>query len=148
MIKRLYLLMTVLLVAVLNADAQKPKTKSQVFKSLDSFHDAVAGRDVEKAKGLLATDVHILEGGSVENRDDYLGHHFFSDSKFLSAMKAKPLSRKAEIVGNFAWVYTRKQLKGTYKGKEIKLISLETAVLQKVEDQWMIKILHWSSGSG
>jgi len=43
-----------------------------------------------------------------------------------------------------AWARTSTEFRGTFEGKPLALLSLETMVLTREADGWKIKALHWS----
>lgn len=114
---------------------------------IEDFRQAILDNNKEEAARLLVEDARILEGGNIENTDEYLSHHFSTDGKFLRAMEMKMLGRTMRRTGVMAWISTKTQMKGTYNGRKIDLISLELAVLKKAGDSWKIAAVHWSSTS-
>ncbi len=124
---------------------QQATEKEAVVNSLEAFHQAIVDNNTERARSLLADSAKILESGVIESRDEYLADHFHMDGKFLSAMNRKVKTRNVTIQGEIAWVSTNSRTRGTYKGRDLNLNSLELAVLTKVDDEWEISSLHWSS---
>ncbi|MEL7832852.1 nuclear transport factor 2 family protein [Fodinibius sp. Rm-B-1B1-1] len=129
------------------AIGQDSPTERNVIKTLDAFHQAIIENDSQAAQNLLSESVRILEGGNIETKEEYLSHHFHSDGKFLSAMKREVESRNVSIDKNTAWVSTQTHTWGTYSDRKLDLSSLELAVLKKVEGNWKISALHWSSSN-
>ena len=129
------------------AIGQDSPTEKNVIKTLDAFHQAIIENDSQAAQDLLSESVRILEGGNIETKKEYLSHHFHSDGKFLSAMKREVEARNVTIEGNTAWVSTHSRTWGTYSDRKLDLNSLELAVLKKVEGNWKITALHWSSSN-
>ena len=127
------------------AVGQHSATEKNVISTLDTFHQAIVDNDSQAAKKLLSESARILEGGNIETKDEYLSHHFHSDGKFLSAMNRKVDSQSVTVKGNTAWVSTQTHTWGTYSDRTLDLNSLELAVLQKVNGNWKITALHWSS---
>ncbi|SHG39625.1 SnoaL-like domain-containing protein [Fodinibius roseus] len=127
--------------------SQPSASEKKVINTLDAFHQAIIDNDSQAAKNLLSESVRILEGGNIETKKEYLSHHFHSDGKFLSAMKREVEARNVTIEGNTAWVSTHSRTWGTYSDRKLDLNSLELAVLKKVEGNWKITALHWSSSN-
>jgi ketosteroid isomerase-like protein len=46
-----------------------------------------------------------------------------------------------------AWVASEGRTTGTYKGKELDLLTTETMILRQVGGRWRIVHIHWSSAS-
>lgn len=134
-----------LLVGTTAAFGQQTSREQSITKTLDDFQQAIVDNDVEKARTLLADSVRILEGGHIEQEDEYLSHHFHADGKFLSAMNREIETRNVMIHGNAAWVTTKTHTWGSYNDRELDLIALELAVLKREGGQWQITALHWSS---
>ena len=142
-------LFTTLIIALLTfsfAFGQQTE-KDAVLTTLKTFKQAVIENDGDLASKLLDEQVQILEGGGIESKVEYLSHHFHSDGKFLSSMKREVESRNVTIEGNTAWFSSQTHMWGTYSDRELDLNSLELAVLQKVDGNWKITAIHWSSAS-
>jgi uncharacterized membrane protein/ketosteroid isomerase-like protein len=112
----------------------------------DRLHDAIANGDVETLRSLLAPDVLIFESGGVEaSLAEYEGHHMPSDMAFMKAIEQEVISREVFDEGDSAIVVTRSRVHGVYEEKAIDLSSTETLVVKKVEHQWRVIHVHWSS---
>lgn len=129
------------------AFGQTTAEKEKVIQTLEAFQQAIVNSNSEIASKLLAEGARILEGGNIETKKEYLSHHFHADGKFLSAINKEVKSQTVNIEGNVAWVATKSHLWGTYEEQELNLSSLELAVLKKVNGEWKIAALHWSSRS-
>lgn len=142
-------LSTVLLLLFISniALCQTTDEKKRVIEILDRFEQAIVNNDRETASELLADEIRILEGSTIETKDEYLSHHFHADGKFLSAMERTIESQKVFIKENTAWATTKSQLQGEYNDQSVNLSSLELAVLTKENGHWKIKALHWSSST-
>jgi len=132
----LVLLMTFSFVA--NAHGDKNKDKG-LFKGIDTpaakvvlaFHQALETGNKELARAQLADDVTIYEGGRVERSADEYAHHHM-------------LEHQVTILGNAAISASRSHTKGTYKGKDRDYQGMETIILEKQNEEWKIKHIHWS----
>jgi hypothetical protein len=121
--------------------------EKNVIQTLEDFHQAILDNDNSAAQRLLSDSIRILEGGSVETKEEYLSHHFYADGKFLREMKQEVGSRSVNIKEETAWVSTQTHTWGTYNNRKLDLNSLELAVLKKENHGWKITALHWSSAS-
>lgn len=144
------LLGTVLLVVALAPGARAMHAASPdsaaVMSTVVHFHVALAQGDSTAVAALLAPDARILEGGKIETRREYLAHHFHSDAAFLGAMTRETGERHVTVEGDMAWVVSTTRLHGTYRDRDLDLLSAELMVLRRTEDGWRIAAIHWSSG--
>jgi uncharacterized membrane protein/ketosteroid isomerase-like protein len=109
--------------------------------------DAIAIGDVNKLRTVLAPDVLIFESGGMETSlAEYEGHHMPADMAFMKAMRREVISQQVIDSGDVATVVTRSRVYGNYKDKEIDLNSTETLVVRKLNGQWKVVHIHWSSG--
>ena len=114
--------------------------------SVEALHQAIAAADRAAVIAALAPDVLIFESGYVErSRDEYLSHHFAADAKFAAAVKRKVIRQGEQVAGDMALVTAETESSGTYEGKPVNVIGIETAVLRRVDGAWRIVHLHWSS---
>ncbi len=143
--RKLYFALIILFISSITLAAQQSDNKKMIAKALTDLETAIINNDAELAGKILHDDVTILEGGGMENKEQYLSHHFHSDGKFLSAMDSEEVSQEISVEGNMAWVTSKTKMTGTYSGREIDINSLELAVLKKENGNWKIIALHWSS---
>lgn len=112
----------------------------------DGFHAAIVNADRAAAASALANDVQIYESGFVErSRDEYLTQHFAEDAKFAKAVTRKVLKREETVAESMAVIMEETETRGSYEGKPVKLIGLETAILRLNGGNWQIVHIHWSS---
>lgn len=112
----------------------------------DGFHAAIVNADRSVAASALAPDVQIFEAGFVErSREEYLSHHFDEDAKFAKTATRKVLKHAEQLAGNMALIMEETETGGSYEGKPINLIGVETAVLRLTGGSWQIVHIHWSS---
>jgi len=115
-------------------------------QTLEAFHAALAAGDAGAAQALLSPTVMIYESGYVErSRDEYASHHLASDIAFSKTTTRKVSSHQERIDGNVATVTEETETRGTFQGKPVKTAGLQTALLEKQGDAWIIVHLHWSS---
>lgn len=144
---RTFLTALLILTATSFSYGQQSIQEKKVTETLNKFHQAIVENNKSEAGKLLADSAQILEGGKIETKEEYLSHHFHLDGKFLSAMNREVVSQTVSLEGNTAWVSTKTYTSGTYNEQEIKLNSLELAVLSKTKEGWKISALHWSSSN-
>ena len=122
-----------------------PVLTSDAGKVVMQFHQALQGGDKSKARGFLADDVIIYEGGRVErSADDYANHHMLADMKYLAQLEVEILEHEVREVGQTAFSMSRTKLTGEFKGKEVNSEGMESMVLLKKDGKWKIAHIHWS----
>lgn len=111
-----------------------------------SFHAALEHGDRDAALMQLSENVRIFEQGWVEqSRAEYASHHLDSDIGFAKVVKSDVSNVDVSIDGALAVVMSQSTTKGTYDGKPVDNVGLETMVLRKTGDVWKIVHIHWSS---
>lgn len=133
-----------------NAVPQPPVGETAVVadaaRVVDAFHDALAKGDRGAAQALLDENVQIYEQGWVErSRAEYAAHHLDSDIAFSTATTLSRAARSGAVLGDLAYVSSEGKIAGTFKGKAIDSITLETMVLRREGSGWRIVHIHWSS---
>lgn len=114
--------------------------------SVDAFHAALSKGAAAAALALLADDVQIFEQGEVErSKAEYASHHLPSDIEFSQATQSTRASRTGAALDDIAYVISEGKIIGSFKGKAIDLISIETMVLRRHPNGWRIVHIHWSS---
>ncbi len=127
----------------LNALAAAPETPSQ---TVAAFHNAMAAGDKATVMALLSPKVVIYESGHVErSRDEYASSHLASDMEFGKATTRKVTTSVEHLAGQSATVLAETTTSGSFKGKPVDSVGLETAVLEKGAGGWLITHIHWSS---
>ena len=115
-------------------------------ETVSAFHAAVTAGDTNKALALLSPTIVIYESGHVErSREEYANHHLGSDMEFSKAVTRKVLKHQERVDGNIATVLEETETTGAFKGKPVNSLGVETAVLEKKGDGWVIVHVHWSS---
>jgi uncharacterized protein (TIGR02246 family) len=113
---------------------------------VERFHAAMAAGDAAAVAALMAEDAVIYEEGYVErSKAEYVAHHLTSDIAFMKTVASATTARSEFAVGDLAYVISEGTTKGTYNGKPVDRISLETMVLKRGPDGWRIAHIHWSS---
>ena len=132
------------LTSVAETSIEDPNHPASLLAS--ELADAIAIGDVNTLRTVLAPDVLIFESGGVESSlAEYEGHHMPADMAFMKAMRREVISQQVIDSGDSATVVTRSRVHGSYKDKEIDLNSTETLVMRKLDGQWTVVHIHWSS---
>ena len=114
--------------------------------TVNAFHAALISGDTAAALTLLAEDVMIFESGNVESsRSEYANHHLKADAAFSAAVKRTLVTRSQGETGDSAWVLSVEKVSGTYRNRLINSRSVETMMLRRIDGQWRIVHIHWSS---
>jgi hypothetical protein len=117
-------------------------------RTVASFHQALASGDQEVVLRLLDPGVTIFESGGAElSRDEYASHHLGADMEFSAATTRKVVGQAEGETHDAAWVLTRSETSGTFRGKEIDILGTESVLLRRGEHGWRIAHIHWSSRS-
>jgi hypothetical protein len=123
-----------------------PEPSAEPVAVVERFLQRLAGGDTEGAWSLLDPSVLIYESGGVErSRDDYAAHHLPRDAEFLKSARHHLLSRGGDSSGALAYVASEARLSAGGEAKPAELITTETMVLRRTDDQWRIVHIHWSS---
>jgi ketosteroid isomerase-like protein len=134
-------------VADVAAEKATPAPALEPVAVVDRFFRSLAAGDTSAASALLDPAVLVYESGSVErSRGEYAAHHLAADAAFLHSAKQQVISRRADTVGDLAWVATESRLKA-YGAKSTGTISTETMILHRQPSGWRIVHIHWSSRS-
>lgn len=128
------------------AEDVKSADPSTAVGTVAAFHAALASGDTTAALGLLAEDVMIFESGGVEsNRAEYADHHLQADAAFSAAVPRTLVSRTQGETADMAWVLSIETVTGTFRERAINSRSVETMLLRRIQGQWRIAHIHWSS---
>lgn len=128
------------------AERAAPADSATPVGTVTAFHAALTGGNTAAALALLAEDVMIFESGGVESsRAEYASQHLAADAAFSAAVPRALVSRAHGEAGDTAWVMSVETVTGTYRNRAINSRSVETMLLRRVDGQWRIAHIHWSS---
>lgn len=149
---RTFTILAALLLISVSAQAQRVDSNvdsgtDDAVETVERFQMALADRDSATVDELLLSDAVILEGGGLETKTEYFGHHFGADAAFLSDLDREIESRQVRKDNGTVWVSTKSRLHGTYSNDSVDLSSAELMVLRETPDGWRIAAIHWSSRS-
>lgn len=138
-------------VPVATAQPSEPTAAAQPATAVDvvtGFHAALTQGDTAAALALMADDVVVFESGSVESsRAEYAAHHLLADAAFSAAVKRELVSRDSGQAGDLAWVMSTEKITGEFRGRTINSRSLESMLLRRIDGNWRIAHIHWSSAN-
>ena len=124
-------------------------TAEEPEDAAEAFHAALAAKDKEAVLALLVPEVVILESGGHEaSRDEYASHHLGADMEFAAATERTVETSWSDRQGEVAWILSATRTKGRFRDRDIDVRGVETILLKKVDGQWRIVHLHWSSRGG
>jgi ketosteroid isomerase-like protein len=114
--------------------------------TVTGFHKALEQGDRAAALAALSDTVRIFEQGWVESsKAEYASHHLDSDIAFAKVVQNSTTDVDVQVDGMTAVVTRQGKTTGTFEGKPVDSIGLETMVLRKVDGDWKIVHIHWSS---
>ncbi len=136
-------------VPVSGADGSSiPASTATAVGTVTAFHAALRRGDTDGAFTLLAEDALIFESGGVErSRAEYAAHHLKADATFSAAVRRDLVDRSSGEDGHTAWVMSVETVKGNYLGRAINSRSVETMILRRLNNDWRIAHIHWSSAA-
>lgn len=115
-----------------------------VAAAAKAFQTAMDTGDAPTVMRYIADDALMMEGGTIENRMQYEQNHLPADLEFAKGMTATRMPVQQTVRGDVAWVRTSTEFRGTFEGKPLALLSLETMVMTREPEGWKINALHWS----
>ncbi len=119
---------------------------AEATAAVDAFHAALRKGDKTAALAMLDDSIEIFEQGAIErSKAEYTAKHMDADIAFSGATKATRTNRGGAILGNLAYITSENKVTGTFNGKPVNSISIETMVLHKTGTAWKILHIHWSS---
>jgi ketosteroid isomerase-like protein len=128
------------------ASASSPADdEAAVAAAAKAFQTAMDTGDAPTVMRYIADDALMMEGGTIENRMQYEKDHLPADLEFAKGMTAKRMPVKQDVRGDVAWIRTSTEFSGTFEGKPLALLGLETMVMTREPDGWKIRALHWSA---
>lgn len=136
------------------AHTKAESATAQLFTGLDSpaakvvqqFHHALQSGDAATVLSVLADDVLIYEGGSVErSKAEYQQHHLNADINYLKALRVDYVEHQVKIQGDSAVSVSRSRTVGSYKQKPVDRVGMETITLERIAGRWLITHIHWSN---
>ena len=114
--------------------------------TVEAFHRALGEGDAAAAADLLLEDAVIFEqGGAEASKAEYVEVHLPGDIAYSQGMVDTVASRRTDVQGGCAWVLTQGRTSGTYEGKKVDRLTVETMMLKRVKSGWRIAHIHWSS---
>lgn len=128
------------------ADAQAIRPDSvAAVAAVEQFHAALDAADSARAVSLLASDVLIVESGSIQTRAEYLGGHLGSDMKASQGAKGERTILKVTVIGDMAYVVAKTVNPPSGAPGNTGSEMAELMVVAKTATGWVIKTVHWSS---
>ena len=132
--------------ATARAALSVPVAASTAVDTVLAFHAALAQGKTDAALAFIAENALIFESGGVErSRAEYAGHHLKADAEFSAAVRRTLVDRSNGEDGNTAWVMSVETVTGSFHNRAIKSRSVETMLLHRIDNQWRIVHIHWSS---
>ncbi len=113
---------------------------------VDALAAALRAGDAAAVERLMAPNVVIAESGGVERSfAEYAGHHMPADMAFTAAAQFTLEQRDVIAGDDVVTVMSRSQVHGELQGRTIHSRLMETMVLRRIDGEWRIVHIHWSS---
>jgi ketosteroid isomerase-like protein len=122
-----------------------PVDAAVVKSVVEEFHKALSDGKPDQAMALLASDALIVEGGTVQTRDEYQREHLAEDIAYARAVPSTQRSIVVRQAGDIAWVTSTFSVTGSFGDKPVNNLAAETMILAKTPVGWRIRAIHWSS---
>lgn len=125
-----------------------PRSALGAAATVDAFHSALRKGDTRSAAALLSDNALIFEAGGAErSKAEYAAQHLPADAEFSKAVASAITRRAGGTSGMLAWIATEGRARGTYNGKAVDSVTVETMLLWRVGAKWKIVHIHWSSSA-
>lgn len=135
--RKIFSLLILITIGLHVAAQQKNEIQAPVIR----LFDGMSAMDNEAIKAELSTDFTLLENGKVWNTDSLTAA--INKGKGMDIKRVNKFEfLKTEEAGNTAWVSYYNTAELEFKGKQIIVRWLESAVLVKEQRKWKIKLLH------
>ncbi|HLL31512.1 MAG TPA: nuclear transport factor 2 family protein [Allosphingosinicella sp.] len=123
-----------------------PEAARAAAATVDAFHAALRRGDSAAALAFVADDALVFEEGRAErSKAEYASHHAAADAAFSKAVPAVRMRRTGHSAGSLAWIASESRTRGSFKGRAVDRIMVETMVLRRAAGGWRIVHIHWSS---
>ncbi|HZI80453.1 MAG TPA: nuclear transport factor 2 family protein [Vicinamibacterales bacterium] len=134
------------LACVLLAACSAPAPREQdVVAVMEAFYGAMKTGDKAAAMQNIAPDAVFLESGKLETRAEYESSHLPADIEFERQVTGKRSPWQVKFDGDTAWGIATTEFNGTFDGSPVNFVSAQLAVLTRVNGNWQIRSIHWSS---
>jgi len=131
----------VLFILFFNVNSFCQKEKDSIEASISKFFDGLSEIDANKLKAYTTDDFILLENGQLWNIDTLVSK--MSDPKNAGIKRVNKFQFiKTEQNGNVAWVSYHNSADFSLNEKKQTVNWLESAVLEKKNGRWKIKLLH------
>jgi hypothetical protein len=142
--KQCLFLFTLFVLSTMDGFAQQNEAdKKAAQNAVVVFFDGLAETDTEKIRSACTDDVIILEHGLIWNFDSLAIRINSRKGKATDFKRINELDfLDTRVSGKVAWLYYRNKATITANGKTFVVKWLESAVLNKVNREWKIQLLH------
>ena len=119
--------------------------EATVTAAVKAFQTAMDTGDPAGVMQYIHDDALMIEGGNIETRMQYEAAHLPADIAFSKEVTAKRMPIRLTVRGDTAWVLTSTDFTGTFEGRPIDFLGLESMTLSREPAGWRIRLIHWSS---
>lgn len=127
------------------SSACRPADSAAAVRVATRFHGILSTGDTAGINIFLAPDLKVIEGGTVENRQEYYSHHLAADIEFARAVKEQRTSFSYKCEGTVAWLVSTSNSTGKFRDRDIDSAGAELLLLSRTPEGWKIRAIQWSS---
>ena len=139
--KRIIISAFVLCTTILSVCGQdNNKQQTEVKKVLNNIFDGLSALDMPKIKQNCTNDMLVLESGLVWNLDTLANKLSNLNPKMIRVNELKFI--RVQVNEKTAWVSYSNTAHFTLNDKKFDINWLESAVLVKQDDKWLVSLLH------
>lgn len=141
---KLYIFLFTVFFSTQSTSAQKHSSdEEKIHKVLNGFFEGFSELNIDKVKPYCASNFVLLEDGSVWNIDTLATKFIKTRDNVRDFRRVNSISLlDTKTNKNMAWTYYNNQATIQHNGKAITVNWLESAVLNKVDNDWKIVLLH------
>jgi len=122
-----------------------PPDERGVTAALEAFYGAMKTGDTAAAMRQIAPDAVFIESGRLETRAEYEANHLPADIQFEKQVSGRRGPMQVKFEDDAAWVIATTEYDGTFDGGPVNFVSSQLAVLTRIDGDWRIRSIHWSS---
>jgi ketosteroid isomerase-like protein len=112
---------------------------------VEGFHKALSAGKPDQVMELLQADALIVEGGTVQTRNEYQSEHLAEDIAYARVVPSTQRDAVVRQEGDVAWITSTFRVTGKFHDKQVDNLAAETMILTKTPAGWRIRTIHWSS---
>lgn len=112
---------------------------------VNAWRDGQNAGDNDAVMALIAEDALFLEGGGLEDYEQYRDNHLPADIEFEEQVNGVREFMRVTVEGDTAWVVTTHYYDGEFDGNPLFFNLATLWVMSREDDGWKIRAINWSS---